>query len=349
MKCLLKKADGALRTSLRSRYAHAIATLVVILLTCRSLPAQTTKKSAPPSKAATAPAATVPVATAPSEKLTREQVLEADLQEAIDMLAKKKYLILLYDFLPPGPAMQVMQVQDLARTRGPDQRPQWSLPPESAALLLGQLKAANEGQKTFNRTKTLVQIDYIIKPAEQVPPKPPQDLPTMATKPQGDVSGLGSELADVLVAAVKLLEEDQIEKFVRAMYPIPELARLTNYDETQKLLLRFSSNPDMKAAIIRDLSAMQAMTPERNGNVATFTMPPLINGDSERIVKLELVGKDWRFFDSAAEKRPLYQQLIQTPVSGYTIPGSAGVLMLKWYAEEESWKLVTVPAIVPVQ
>ena len=223
------------------------------------------------------------------------------------------------------------------------------LPPEFSATLLAQLTAAKTGEKTFNRSRTLVQIEYIIKPAEHIPPKSAQkDCPPQAAKPPSEVSGLGGNLTEVLASAIKLLEEDKIERFVRAMYPIPELAGQTNLIETQRFLFRFSSNPEMKVAMIRDLTLLQQMKPQQTGNVSVFTLPPLVKGDEERTVKFELVGTNWRFIDSAAETRQTHLELMKTPVSGYTIPRIAGVLIVQRHPDDECWKLVTWPAIVPV-
>jgi len=80
IRILLKKPGRTSPSTTGGRFRQAGAVLIVMLLTCRILPAQTAAKSAVP----------VAAVSSSSENLTREQALDADLQEAIDMLVKKR-------------------------------------------------------------------------------------------------------------------------------------------------------------------------------------------------------------------------------------------------------------------
>ncbi len=276
----------------------------------------------------------------------RDEALTADLQEAIDLLKAKKHTLLVYDFLP-GLAMIA---QDDPRRGGPGNASSLlTIPPEVADMLLGQLTAALAGDRTFNRNHTLVQIDCVLKPSEIVPPKPPANLPALESAPKVDSEGLGGDLKKALASATRLLQADETEQFIRAMYPLPKLGRLTNSDELRKLLGRLKANPAMKEAMLRDLQFAARSEIDVKESVAEVTLPPLVQGDPERTVKFEKVQGNWRFFDSDAPTRSLHAELMKSPVAGFTIPGVETVLVLKWFEDEECWRLLRMPATGPLQ
>lgn len=263
--------------------------------------------------------------------------LKADLQEAIEMLDKGQHQLLVFDFLatkggiriPGGPGRTV------------------TIPEKDAAELKAHLQGALSGEFGFNRNHTLAEVTYVRQPVVMVPPGPPQYVPAMDDKPLGKPVGLGSDLSMMLEAAARLLEDGKTEEFIQNVYPYPELARLSEADLMERLLLRISTSPEMKAAMIRDLKAAAAEKATVSGNDAEVKLPPLVARDEPRILKFELVDGNWRFFDGQKESRDMYRQLVTADIPAVTIPGSRGRMVLA--RSGENWRLSSEPTSEPLQ
>lgn len=265
-----------------------------------------------------------------------EAALKADLQEAVSMLDKKQFRLLIADFLPP------QQIRSISRNSSRTQ----TLSDRESADLKAHLQAAMGGQFGFNRNYTLVEIHYVKQPVTLIPPGPPQYIPSTDDRPAGRVSGLGSNLATALKSAVTLLEGDKLQEFIRSAYPLAEVAKLSEADFMDRMVARISENPDMKQAMIRDLNSAAGAQPQISGNEAQVKLPPLVPGDPDRILKFQLVDDNWRFYDGRSETRTKYRELVSADVPAVTIPGSRGTVML--VRSGENWRLSGAPTTEPL-
>ena len=279
---------------------------------------------------------------------TPEEALDADLKEAISMLQQKKLNFLMHDFLPPGFAAQFEFSEQRRRSQRRDSQPQPILPNETVADLAAHFEAALTGQRTFNRNKTLVEINYIRKAVELIPDSAPDYVPTIADRPKQPVIGLGSDLQQMLLQAAKLLDARKYDDFVNSVYPLAELARLEQEDGMERHIMRITSRPEMKEAMLRDLKAVydspQAVTV--SGSLAEANLPALVPGDAPRTVKFELIDGNWRFFDGGRSTREEQKQLVEKSAGGYTLPGSKGSMVLSY--SDGSWRLIGMPTSDPL-
>ena len=279
---------------------------------------------------------------------TPEEALDADLKEAISMLQQKKLNFLMHDFLPPGFAAQFEFTELRRRSQQRNSPAQPILPNEVAVDLAAHFDAALTGQRSFNRNKTLVEINYIRKAVELIPDSAPDYVPTIADRPKQPVIGLGSDLPQMLLQAAKLLDARKYDDFVNSVYPLAELARLEQEDGLERHILRITSRPEMKEAMLRDLKDVydspQAATVR--GSLAEVNLPALVPGDAPRTVKFELIDGNWRFFDGGRSTREEQKQLVEKSAGGYTLPGSKGSMVLSY--SDGSWRLIAMPTSDPL-
>jgi hypothetical protein len=279
----------------------------------------------------------VPSATIALTPDQAEETLKADLREAIIMLEKQQYQLLLHDFMPLS--------EQLRNTNRGGPR-SGSMSKEFVDDLKAHLQAALTGEMGFNRNCTLVEVHYVRQPIVVVPPGPPTYLPSFDDKPLGKVPGLGSDLSAMLIAAATLMRSDKSEEFIRNVYPYAEIARLSEADYLNRLVLRVNANPEMKTAMIRDLTAAAGVDPEVAGDTASVTLPALSPEDPPRVLKFQLVDGNWRFFDGRQETRQQYRTLVAADVPAVTLPGSRGTLLLS--RSGENWRLAGPPSSEPL-
>ena len=137
-----------------------------------------------------------------------EAALEADLREAISMLDKKQFQLLMYDFLPGTVASQRALVYGnslLVRGRR-NSEPSPILSEAEVKDLKAAILAALSGKSTFNRNQTLVEITYIKKTVELIPATKPDYIPATTDRPSRPIQGLGSDLKRMLTQAAALLD-----------------------------------------------------------------------------------------------------------------------------------------------
>lgn len=267
---------------------------------------------------------------------SREKALKLDLEEAIQMIQQKKLMLLQMDFLSPRTPM------NFSSRRGPS-----TLENSRLAQLTGVLQAALKAKPTFNRTRTLAQIDCVIEPTKQVE-ETLAAQPDLYGKVEGPVEGFGSNFSNAMFAAAGTLDSGNLEKFVRGMYPLQELARVTKGDQLKRLLFRLTQNPEMAKTMTKDLQLVAnskdvtvRKTADGKTSVATVRLPPTTRDGKPREFRFELVDGNWRLFDSLREARAEHTKLLAAPVAGYTIPGQQVTLMMQW--SDDSWRLIGEP------
>ena len=178
------------------------------------------------------------------------------------------------------------------------------------------------------------------------PPSPPGTVLEFKDTPLRPVAGLGSDLKKMLSDAVQLLENRQVAEFILTVYPLAELAELSERKAFENLLARLNSRPEMIAAMIRDLRDAATATPAIRDNEAMITLPPLVPGDPERKFRFQLVQGNWRLFDGNAESREEYRQLIKGNIPAVTTPGVKGILLLT--RDGENWRMNAPPTTEPL-
>ncbi len=277
-----------------------------------------------------------------------EAALEADLREAISMLERKQFQLLMHDFLPAiFASRRAYESQESQAVRGRrNSGPAPILYEAQVKDMKAEILAALSGKRTFNRNQTLVQITYIKKPVELIPAKVPGYVPAATDKPAGQIHGLGSDLRQMLTQAAALLDSGKQEEFVRSVYPLPELAVLAQADNMQRLLSRLKSQPQMAEAMIRELRAAAASAGQTSGPAAKITLPATGKQESGRILKFDMVEGNWRFFDGGKQHRDVYHRLASAPIGSHTIPGSRGSMIL--YRFNGSWRLHAMPTNEPL-
>ncbi len=283
------------------------------------------------------------------EQETPDEALTADLQEAIQMIGRKQYRMLILDFMPQTEQVQMEAIGNRrtgSRFAANSVRSNALLNEQRIAELLAHCSSALEGKRLYNRHRTLVEITYVRKPVELVPASKPKNIPTLAERPAGNVTGLGANLNKTIQAAIALLELGRTEQFVRSLYPLPDLARLEEGDQMKRHLFRLTSNKSISDTMLRDLRACLSGAIQQNQNIATVSLPPLVVGDDPRIVKFELIDGNWRFFDSSRTTREQHKSLLQADIGSFSIPGTRGSMLLSRVGD--SWRLIAMPRSEPL-
>lgn len=156
----------------------SVAAATVLLL---SLPSVSTAQNSD--------ASAIDRSAAASAEESPEDALQADLREALSMLEKKQYRLLLHDFFP---AYLIYQREPVFSGREQQLRNGPLLSDEEALDLTAHCKAALTGTKVFNRNKSVVEITYTKAAIELIQPKSPAFVPVIADAPKGTPSS-GSE------------------------------------------------------------------------------------------------------------------------------------------------------------
>lgn len=270
----------------------------------------------------------------------RAAAVSDDLKEAVEMLEHGQIALFYADFLPMSERERILH----------SKAPLADRPSQELNELKVQLTSAMDAKPTFNRTRTLAQIDYVLKPIEEVPEQEPETSGLLPVEPNGPSVGFGPDLSTALFAAVGNLNAGRIENFVRGMYALPELARVTQNDQMDRLIFRLTRNPEMIRAMIRDLeqsATTQAQLSTEGGiSLATISLPPTTENSQSRQLKFDLIDGNWRFHDGQRASREAQRKLLSAPISGYSIPGSRLTLLLVW--EIDSWKLLRAPTVQPI-
>lgn len=272
---------------------------------------------------------------------SRQSALKLDLEEAIQMINDRKLLLLQMDFLGNG-----LSPGSLSR------RSQPTIQGEKLAQLKGLLQAALKARPAFNRTRTLAQIDFAIEPTRYFDEKSAAKT-DLYGEVQGTTAGFGEKFSKAMFTAAETLDSGDLEKFVRGMYPMDELARVTKGDQLKRLVFRLTQNPEMARTMTRDLHLVAnsrdvsiKKTAGSPNSVAIVRLPPGVRNGKAREYRFELVDGHWRFFDSLRDVRAEHKRLLSAPVPGYTIPGRQITLMMQW--QGYSWRLVGEPMERPI-
>lgn len=277
------------------------------------------------------------------DTLSREEALQADLTEAVEMLEKKQDELLIYDFMPAEIARRFQDLNDpgIGRPTGSNRNMQ-QLPDELRNQFIEQLKAAQTGKVTWNRDKSLAWVQFTTKPIELIPAKKPGYLPgDSGTAMPG---GFGSEIDQVLDGSVELLKSNStpaLKQFVLGVLPTEQAKELQNEDAMQRMLSRLQQHPEMVDAMIRDLMAAKEGTIRQPGDQAVID----VAGNGLKI-NLQKVAGSWRLAGLTQRQLAQYQQLATSKIAASVIPAQRGTLVLAY--TETRWRLMAMPTVIPV-
>ncbi|GAB4159563.1 MAG: hypothetical protein Tsb009_36850 [Planctomycetaceae bacterium] len=162
--------------------------------------------------------------------------------------------------------------------------------------------------------------------------------------PVVNATGYGLDLKNTIKAAQKDLQNGNVLSYLKKMLPISELQQ----NDVAKLAARMKASPKSISTALNDLKAMQALVEKTDikQNVAVFKIPrpPLIvddfNGQKHKIeigpkiIKLEKVGKHWRFFDNTIRLQKNLGTLQQN------VPAYKTIFIMEKF--KDHWRLSTV-------
>ena len=268
---------------------------------------------------------------------TPESLLQADLREALSLLQQKRFRMLAHDFLPHTFTAQ----REYKMSQGSGGPEVYAMSDAMVAELTSHLNAALSGETFYNRNRSLVEISYVRKPVEIAPETMPGMLRSFGDRPSGKISGLGSDLLTALTSAVKMLEAGKTREFVEHIFPLPELAQISDGVSFRRYVERMKASPQMVEAMIRDLQQAAKGDIKISGNSAQVTVPGLSGNTSGRILKFELVEGNWRLYDNG-EKRAEHRRLATAKIGSLTTEERRSSMMLMRY--QDNWRLISMPA-----
>ncbi|MEZ5943103.1 MAG: hypothetical protein R3C18_17050 [Planctomycetaceae bacterium] len=243
--------------------------------------------------------------------------------------------------------LEAKEFQQFEREFGPrnesgDRPPSFEPPPEQVEEMMTMLRGMKESEIVHIGRAWVLEEPQTLKGGSPA-------MRNLSEIVESPTPGLGSDLKQMLQSGVKLLQADNLEQFVRSVYPVEMVRELSREGVMEEHLLRMQASPEMTQAMIRDLQDASAANPtyESNGNVALFTLPPVAPKGAVRTFKLELVEDNWRFFDEMREAHKISEQLNEAPTPDYTIPGRR---MIFWFEKVDGkWRVWQTPEEVEFQ
>lgn len=286
--------------------------------------------------------ASLPLQAVAQDVLSREDALQADLVEAIQMLDADQLEMLLYDFMPEEFTKQMRQQSIRFYGRNSPQPPQQMLLPKPMAnQLTSQLKAAQSGKITWNRDKSLAWIQFTTEPIEVVPAEKPGYVPETSSSTDS-VSGLGAQVDEVLAKAIELLESKRFDEFALGMLPIEQANALRNQEAMDRWVNRLKQHPKMVDAMIRDLKAAQA---GRVWESSSRDSVGIENKSAGIELQLKKVAGSWRLSGMNPDQQMEYKKFANAEIAASIIPAQNGTLVLKY--TEGRWRLMAMPTRLP--
>ncbi len=174
-----------------------------------------------------------------------------------------------------------------------------------------QLKIVREVTPVMDAGDTVARFAIPVKKGTEVDVGP---YPVAAPA----VQGYGDQTEAVIAAAIADLNAGKYESFMQNMLPPAMTVMMKTDGRWEPLVKSLTPDSPMVRQMLADLTLMQTVEPQIDGNVATFLLPnqviqpgrqPVRNGkrrpeesyiSGTRQVKFSRVGESWRFYDSAS-------------------------------------------------
>lgn len=284
----------------------------------------------------------LPLQAVAQDVLSRENALQADLVEAVEMLEKKQFELLVYDFMPAKYSQDLRRDVSMQYASGNFERPWLSdMPEKMANQLASEIKAAQSGKITWNRDKSLAWIQFTTEPMEVVLGEKPGYVPEAATSTDV-VNGLGVKVDDVVAKAIELLESKRFDEFALGILPIEQAKALRNQEAMDRWVSRLKQHPKMVDAMIRDLKAAQAGRVWESSSEGSVRIE---NKSAGVELQLKKVAGSWRLSGMNSDQQMEYKKLANAEIAASIIPAHNGTLVLTY--TEGRWRLMAMPTRLP--
>ncbi len=184
-----------------------------------------------------------------------------------------------------------------------------------------RLRKAAKGTPKFDRSQSVA--EFLLAPDEgDTPAKPPEfkEPPVTTVK----LTGFGNDLPTVLRKAEETLDKNDVDGFVKNLFPAGELRHPDADARRAALTQRLKDNPKLLEQMLDDFKAIQKLTPTFSDAKATaeFRIPGTkieLNKTQtvttpERVFKLQLVEGSWRLPDNTTPARRAVAKNLTNPL-----------------------------------
>lgn len=166
--------------------------------------------------------------------------------------------------------------------------------------MLTAFRAARESEPRWTNEAGVARFSINLTALAE--PAPPAEATAPAAELEvPDVAGWGDDLDQVLSSALSSLNDEDYATFVERIFPAAEVVHMQSSDGMDLLLLKLETYPEMPEAMQRDLEQCQSERAVIDGDVAEFTLAD--GRENPQTVKFQLVGGNWRFYDSITPVR----------------------------------------------
>lgn len=254
----------------------------------------------------------------PDEKAkTPEAQVRAALTDAIKRLDNGDTRGFLEYYFPTEQLRQLRQANAVEQTA--DRLKQQ---PQILDGIRNRLKKAAKGTPKFDRTGSVA--EFILAPDEEevTPAKPAASTEPPVTNVK--LTGFGNDLATVLRKAEETLDKNDVDGFVKNLFPAGELRHPEADSRREALTQRLKDNPKLLEQMRTDIKAIQKLTPTFSDAKATaeFRIPgtkiELSKTQTvttpERLFKLQLVEGSWRLPDNTTPARRAVAKSLTNPL-----------------------------------
>ena len=189
------------------------------------------------------------------------------------------------------------------------------VPIGAAVTVVTLLIGAGLWFRAMQRTNAIAQA--VPQKNGEAPKRPPfKEPPVKNVK----LIGFGNDLATVLLKAEETLNKNDVEGFVKNMFPSGELRHPDADSRHAVLIQRLQDNPKLIEQMATDIKAMQNLTPQLSDakDMAEYHLPGTTSVYSrtkpERILRLQLVEGSWRLPDNTMPARRAVAQNLAKPL-----------------------------------
>lgn len=220
--------------------------------------------------------------------------LQSSLDRAIELLAAENYEGYIEEFYPVDEYRRLRSGRRLT-----DEARHLAALPRFQERMLNVYRIARESEPRWSDGGAIARFSINLTAHEE--PTEPAVTEEPQTPAIPDVAGWGDDLDQVLASALAALNEEDYESFVEHIFPANEVVHMQSNDGMELLILKLETYPEMVEAMQRDLEQCQSAAGASDGDVAEFTLTE--GRRNPQTVKFQLVGGNWRFFDSITPVR----------------------------------------------
>ncbi len=220
--------------------------------------------------------------------------LQTSLDRAIELLEAENYEGYIEEFYPVEEYRRLRTGRRLT-----DEARHLSALPRFQERMVSVYRIARETEPRWSDGGAIARFSINLTDLEEPADPAVAEAPTTPTIP--DVAGWGDDIDQVLASALAALNDEDYESFVEHIFPANEVVHMQSTDGMELLILKLETYPEMVEAMQRDLEQCQSAARTSDSDVTEITL----TGDrrNPQTVKFQLVGGNWRFFDSVTPVR----------------------------------------------